>query len=862
MKKRFSLFTLCALLFLPTYFCSAEVANNNVTNESFFEALRGDLEKTKADIHLAESKWLSKFDERARFYQDKTEHLSQMDGRLKRHWNYDGLLKDYNYVVDIWRMFADHSFDNISGASIERSFPVVPHLDMTTRERVSTQEYSSLQELTDEVTTLFSDALSGFDDRQEKDSLGYSRVLLSAGKLRSQQYQRLQFLGYLSADKFSKTNREDFIRELRIIPVRWTATFYSKLLEFRDYSRAGIEGYFYIAKELLLFLCLISFCVFFMWSFRKFVSVFEGYAEKIHKTLISSSTHWIWMYVLTVLNKSIPWILLLLGVWFAIGLVEASSFKELSNLFPYVDFYIYYRLYLIIADDLFTRLKGVGFIDPKPDQKLKLFQLNRSTGRFLFISIAILHTINTVVGKAMVYSTTFNILYVFSGIYIVYLSSRWSEEIFNSKAWLDIAKKFSPSLQSMIKKTYLLSSLVVFLITISLWLFDWSINYLGQFDNFKKLSAFMLRMRLNKAHDIQKNGFQNYLPESYLTQFKSNRLAKEYITENIQFKEAVASIENWITQNDSHHSMLIYGSNGAGKSIFISELNHHFNGKNSYIIDLQVKETNGSGIIKKLQNVLGGETNDLEKLIKFWKSNVKRKTVIYIDNAHNLFLSQINGFEGIQTLMRIINADIDNIFWCVSFHRESWHYIRRAMSEYQCFDRTIELHPWSAEELQKYIMKCHTQSGFKISFDNILTLLGKKKRRETRNTIESRFFKLLWEQTEGNPTRAVNLWLRSLSFDGNETMKVTTPPLEDMSNFLDLDDDIHFMCASLIRHEILTREQIRITTTQSKNVISRIVKYALEKKLIVEQENNILRLNPDLAGQIIRSLRRKNYVYG
>lgn len=308
--------------------------------------------------------------------------------------------------------------------------------------------------------------------------------------------------------------------------------------------------------------------------------------------------------------------------------------------------------------------------------------------------------------------------------------------------------------------------------------------------------------------------------------------------------------------------MLIYGSNGSGKSTFINELSHQFKGVNSHIIDLQMKEINNLGIIKKLHNVLGGETNDLEKLINFWKSKINKKTVIFIDNAHNLFLSQINGFEGIQTLMRIINADIDNIFWCVSFHRESWHYIRRAMSEYQCFDRTIELHPWSAEELQKYIMKCHDQSGFKISFDSILTLLGKKKRRETRNMIESRFFKLLWEQTEGNPTRAVSLWLKSLSFDGNETMKVTKPPLEDMSDFLDLDDDIHFMCASLIRHESLTRDQIRITTTQSKNVISRIVKYGLEKKLIVEEDGYMLRLNPDLAGYIIRSLRRKNYVYG
>lgn len=246
MIKLFNLLTFCTLLCLPTHLSSANIANSNATNASYFEVLRGDLEKTKANINIAESKWLTKFDERSRFYRDKIAHLSQIDGRIKNYWKYEDLLKDYNYVVDVWRMFADHSFDNISGASIERSFPIVPELDTDARQHVSPQEYSSLQELTDEVNTVFNEALTRFDEKQEKDSLAYSKVLLSAGKLRSQQYQRLQALGYFSTDKFSKANREDFARELRIIPVRWAATFYSKILEFRDYSRAGLEGYFYI----------------------------------------------------------------------------------------------------------------------------------------------------------------------------------------------------------------------------------------------------------------------------------------------------------------------------------------------------------------------------------------------------------------------------------------------------------------------------------------------------------------------------------------------------------------------------------------------------------------------------------------
>ncbi len=862
MTKRLALLTLYALLSLPISFCLAEIENINGSNSSYFETLQAELQESKIAIQNAEKKWVATFDERSIFYDDKLERLSAIDQKLKQNWNYADLLQDYNFVVDVWRKFADHSFDNISGAIIERSFPTVPQLDNTLAEKISVESYSSLQDLNNEVTRLFNQSLAGFDARQEKDSLKYSKVLLAAGKLRSQQYQRLQALGYTSTRTITKNNIEDFVRELRIIPVRWTATFYSKLLEFRDYSRSGIEGYLYITKELILFLCLISFGIFFVWTFHKFVAVFESYAERMHKKLATSSTHWIWMYGLTVLNKSIPWVLLLMGVWFAIGLVEVSSVRELSNLFPYIDFYIYYRLYLISTDDFFTRLKSVGLIDPKPNQKLKLFRINRSMGRFLFISIAILHTINTVVGKAMIYSIAFNVLYTLGGLYIIYLTSRWSEEILNSKEWLNITKRLPSSLQSKIKRFHLFSSFIVLLVIVGLNIFDWTISYLSKFDSFKKLSALMLRARLNKVHDINAGNGQKPLPESYITHFNPSCLTKEFITKRKQFIQARDNIENWISQGATHHSMLVYGSNGSGKSIMLSELKDCTKGANSYFIDLKDKETKATGIIRKLQKILGGESDDPEKLIKFWKSNINKKTIIYIDNTHNLFLSQLHGFEAMRTLMDIINSDIDNIFWCVSFHRESWHFIRRALREYLCFDQVLELPAWSAEELQDYIMTCHARSGFKVSFDKILTILGKKKGRENRDTIESRFFKLLWEQTEGNPTRAVALWLKSLNFDGHETMMVLKPPLEDMSDFLDLDDDIHFMCASLIRHESLEPEQIGQITNQDKGIVTRVIKRSIERRLIVEHENNTFRLNPDLAGYIIRSLRRKNYVYG
>ena len=93
--------------------------------------------------------------------------------------------------------------------------------------------------------------------------------------------------------------------------------------------------------------------------------------------------------------------------------------------------------------------------------------------------------------------------------------------------------------------------------------------------------------------------------------------------------------------------------------------------------------------------------------------------------------------------------------------------------------------------------------ALKISFDSLLSVLGKKKSREDRTSIEAKFFKLLWEQTNGNPSRAVRLWLKSLKFDGKQTLNVTRPPMLDTSEFLDFEDEVHFACIALLRHESL-----------------------------------------------------------
>ena len=674
------------------------------------------IEKTKSDILDAEENWKQQFEERKTSHAEKMQRLQEIESRLKENWVYDGILADYRYVVDLWRRFADHSFDNISGTTIQRSFPILPHLSDEAREALSLEELESIEASLSGLKNMIASSLQGFERKQEKDALSYNQILLAAGKLRSKQYQRLDSLGYINSSIFSKNNMNDLVREMRIIPVRWTATFYSKILEFRAYLDTGVEGYLYILKELSILLILLGFFVLFAWTFHKVVGLFEKLAELISQRSSKSDSHWVLTAISNASSHAIPWVTLLFAMWFVIEIISASSFKELARLIPYVDFYIYYRLCLIAFGDLFTALANRNIISLQPPSRNKAFQTAKGVGRFIFLSLALLHTVDTVVGKAMIYSLLSNAIFCLFLIYTVLLSSKWNSEFYLSRSWSNVARNIHPELKSWIQRHWRLSTFFAISFTLLHSAFYALLQYLERYDSFKKFSAVIFRSKLSKLHSDEQPSDSYSLPDSYINQFSNKELINELIHVRPEFQQAASKIHRWVKENTSQHTLVLYGSNGAGKSYMLDELSGKVEGADVHVFKLSSKQIHSSYILNLLQEKLGGTTDDPAKLAKFWRKTVKKKTVVFIDNAHHLFLSQLHGFDGIRTLLTLINSDIDNIFWCLSFHKESWQYLRQVMDEVHGFDTVLELKPWSAEELQKYIKKAHAKSGFENIF--------------------------------------------------------------------------------------------------------------------------------------------------
>ncbi len=859
MKKHYILCLISYILLIPN--ALGDESSLSEEQKRYTNTLQ-ELASQNNELIESEKLWQETFENRFETHEKILKKLKAIDNSLRDNKSHHSIDEDYAYILTLWRSFVEGSFDNISGKVIERKLPELISYDKFSVELgISEEQIQQIALLHKQLLNNFHNQMIIFDHAQEKDSLQYTTILLYSGKLRSKLFQRLEKTNNQSIQSISNEMLADLWREVQIIPLRWSATFYSKILVFRDNLNAGLMGYFLIAQE-LLFLCFIGFITFsFIWFFQRVSARFEMIAENNIKKAYRANKHWLWQYFLMLLNKSIPWFLLLLGVKPLESALDKTSIRELSGLLPYIEYYIYYKLIIITTHYTIIKAKMKNFFVMSYTKQAKLLRSFLGIYRYIFINMLLLHTIDTVVGKAIVYSLVIQCFIIFGMIYAIYIVDLWRLEIFYK-----IHGLLPSSLINLIKlrfrKWYApLISFVCFNIIFVNYFYNLLTAWLNQFDFSKRVSAkiFLAQIKIAKTQKPKDSLYA--LPSAYIKQFDCRNIICDLISKKTDFINCKANIDKWLKGEKAVHSMSIYGPCGSGKSALIATLNKQFQDVDFNILSLTNKSTSSDALITHLKKILGGTAQELDLLIEEWRESLKTKRVICIDDAHNLFLAKHNGFEAIKALMKIINAGIDNIFWCITFHRYSWFYIKQVLDSYQCFDSVIKLEPWSADELQTLITSRHKETKYDLSFDDIFFSLEKKNLNDSIDRTKSKFFEILWEQSNGNPSQATRLWLNSLRYNGVRTLYVCLPPLHNTVNFLEMEDEVHFICAAITRHEMLSHQQIQSITGQEDAVVTRVLNLCQKRDLLFQDELQNFRLHKDYASHIIKILKRKNYVY-
>lgn len=183
-------------------------------------------------------------------------------------------------------------------------------------------------------------------------------------------------------------------------------------------------------------------------------------------------------------------------------------------------------------------------------------------------------------------------------------------------------------------------------------------------------------------------------------------------------------------------------------------------------------------------------------------TNSGRETIVLLDEAHNFFLAHPDGFEGYRVFQKMRVETAPTHFWYATFNHHSWNYLNGVFGTALGWPRSLEMPPFSENDLRQLIMKHHHRTKFRLSYDTIISAAQSPDELGAAGQIETQFFRLLWGQSKGNPRTGLVLWLSSLRRAADGRLHVSIPQYQAPKALLSMSDDQLSVCAAVVGTKI------------------------------------------------------------
>ncbi len=745
--------------------------------------------------------------------------------------NYSPLL--YNKANQLWQRIVDKTFHTLN--TPELNFP---------EDHLYPEREAELKKEADQWT--------------QKGIERQYLILVRAGKLRSELAEKN------INKKWEMSDLEDIQREFKIVPYRFTGIFYSKIVDFKQKLRLGINGIGLIIRDIvmLLLIILIPFAL-----KRLFDRITNSLDQLRTQILQSRTSNGLWKATaiwIQRLKPFIPWFFWYLTLILGEEILSTTVLAEGSALFPYFKYYVLYKIFRRLVMLFLTSLSARGDRSLSREIKLKATETAKGLGLFAFFSFSLIHVVDSIVSKGLIYEILVTIIKILALTQILRWSSRWAKE--TSYAIKSNLAEKNLKLVERIEKVvpvyiycvpWLLASLI-------LEAFSFVKDLGSDFDLSKRLSAQVFKRQLENVEEFSEDGVPSKLPSDYLELFPSGIADDDSVLiepEGGILEKINTEIEEWKSGKSDEHSIAVFGDKGSGKSTALMQVTAKHEDLRIISADIPAKLTTREQTLKFFSNLLQTDLSEGGRsLIEADKEF--EPTLILLDETQNFFLSRVNGFEGYKALLELIGTRTEKIFWVASFNRYSWAFLNAVFGKNQHFRAVFKVQPWKDEDIKNLILKRHKQGPYQLSFDAIIQAVGNTRAEEATAAIESKFFKLLWEQSGGNPRAAQELWLSSLHRMSAKTLRVGLPDDPELSILSEISDDALFIYAALVRHENLSTLELVDVTDLPEGTVRYALRLGLENEYLNRSEEGRYRIVADSQRKLITYLRKRNFIYG
>jgi hypothetical protein len=851
---------------------SAEKLAQSAASQDLREiaAQRALLEKTRETLGRLQAEMLAELQERARFYQRTSEQLSALTAATLGGATAKPLPDAYRESVAIWRGLVDRVFEHIAVPEKSVAVPDLPLLpgDLLARLK-GTAAAAQYLDAYREAETIRSELGSTRLQRFEKGRNDLYSLLQTAGQLRSSLLQQNLQAGHDEILNVSAEYLRDIGREVRIVPYQMLAIFYAKAMDFRHKASTGIDGWLAISKQSFI---LLLFVALFFAAYAGLHRISDA-LERLRRHLVREKYNHAYARTLALWirrgNVYVPWVIMLLAVYLAEHLLAGSDITQVGLILPYIGFYLWYRIALNLAVSIMGLVAFVGSARSRMVEMQRLLRTVRLVGIFFFVLLAILHATQDAVGQALVYRLVYGFVVYVGLVVCAYAARAWRLEI-AAAAQESLPERIHLGINRLCKNSFgaWFVSLPALLLLIATKLVILVREKAGEFDFFKRISAALFLRRIEHANKYEgqpeaANQQPPQLSPDYLQWFKLEDVEDKTLLiepESALPAKIEAILSAWSDNSSLDHSLALYGEKGCGKSSLLDMIELRYKKCAVRRIDIPPRLITREAVLEFFGRQLGVDLSQgAQSLLK--ADEGKEDAVLLIDNAQNLFLGELGGFEGYRTFAGLMNSGTEHLFWCVTFNLRSWHYLRAVFGGMPLFRRAIEIEEFSEEDIMHLIVARHQRTEAHLAYDDIIRATQSADDIVGEQQVEKQFFRLLWGQSNGNPRAALMLWTASLTPLSGDRMKVGLPKYPRIVIEETWGDDALFVYAAIMRHENLTQDEVVAVTNLPENIVINALGTGYDRHLLDCGPDERYRITAIAQASLSRLLLGKNFIY-
>ncbi len=769
--------------------------------------------------------------------------------------------KDFEVLEALWLEVSKENVSHLLDTEISFEFPSIPILPARLQELPKKQREEVIS-LWQSIVNLKQESIISLTDKKESELKLLNDLLVQVNSLRSTLFAQSSF-AYKVQRIFSIQGMTLIVEEVKLSPYRLLSYAYSSYFKIREMLYRGRSGYAEIAFMLFRLVLLILV----LFGLNKGFVKLEGIITKTLRTQAikrrnsklfnTLSSGW---NKIKDNSKEILWIISILIIQ------KNQLFLEYSFFLRFFEIIIISRLVKAALTLFLSSVSSVNSTSYLSFRKKADLTSNKFKNIVLFYLLMNLFT-GAAIGKVYIFTIIKIIVFIYSFVQVLSLAKMWEAEF---KRYLEtrfagfVVDGFSRFLSFVPGK---LEPILLFIAIIILSLFNFIIDLTENFTFSKKLSANLFKKQIESIEASE--GSEKSIPDDYKEEFAMYSLSKDdlYVVQDEKTeKELKEDILFWQSGKSDEHSLVLYGDKGIGKTSLLKHLCRELEEQVGEDIDFIYTKMPAKTLTKKSLKEFIAKTLDIVDDVNFdlpsHDRKYEKKQVVVIDECQNVFLSQTSGFEAYYYLTDILNLPTENIFWVLSFNKSSWNYLDCAFGKTQFFRNVFELKGWSDEKIKELIMKRHEKSSYKLSYDLLISATKSQDEIDRYASIESKFFKLLWELSRGNPRAALALWLTALSRKNKSTFNVNVPKEVELVDLAFASDDQLFVIAHILKHENLSTNEVVSTSNLPKGVVRNALKLSLERKYLYRDDRSRFMIDITTQHILIKQLRAKNFIYG